>query len=163
MEVRFSPVDLRLNSHLFSRCQVYLRFCTSNFQQISPSMKLVILVCVLAALALHVNAENTGCVDESNLNKQDHPSYEHTVFFGLHDMYRVVFDCFENVDLQSYLKKVKTSSLNACKRKCAASDWCVSLSYDSATQTCYMSQRGHSDHPQRFCPKYGFTTCRGCC
>jgi hypothetical protein len=77
LEIRFSPVDLRLISHLFSRCQVYSRFCTSNFQQISISMKLVIFVSVLAALALHANAGCTSCKTGYDfINEESYYNYQ---------------------------------------------------------------------------------------
>ena len=67
LEVRFSPIDLRLNSHLLAAAlnPKFTRLAPQNLQ-ISPSMKLVIFVSVIASLALYANAGNTVCPKNIN-------------------------------------------------------------------------------------------------
>lgn len=129
-------------------------------------MKLIILVCVLAALALHVNAGNTVCTrDWSGLNEQEHPEMPTLQFEDSWGFLR------KDVDLKSHFTKVKASSLQACFQKCLdmndqdyhnESGECWTFSYERTTKNCYMSQgmiakiiKEGSPH-QALCPKKGF-------
>jgi hypothetical protein len=173
LEVRFSPIDLRLNSHLLAAAlnPKFTRLAPQNLQ-ISPSMKLVIFVSVIASLALHANAANTVCTrDMNSLNEQEHP----WIYTSFYENWRGSWGgtLRKDVDIKSYLTKVKASSLQTCFQKCVDMNdlhhgelgECWTFSYQRATKNCYMSQRmdqpGDYEGPpdlsyQALCPKKGF-------
>jgi hypothetical protein len=136
-------------------------------------MKLVILVSVIASLALHANAANTVCPKNINAVQGQIINLNH--YRGFNGILE------KGVNIKSFSKKIKASSLQACFQKCVDSRYsgdpnpytdepgeCATFSYQVATKNCYLSQRGtpaefndyyqdYPDNAQQWCPQKGFT------